>query len=252
MSSDHPVESTSNREVLTDKDKNQPNGTASTDQSSRHPQPQSHTPPSHPAHPFEGPFHLAPNDSIQQMLEYQQRWSEGNKGERKFKGGSSPRSILQRFDWFFFPCSSSLASLRSSNQSFVAFQDYAANSYDKIVSLHSSRVAKLERLRESLTDIFVRIRQIRMQLHVRTPGLGPYVEDEEAEQEEIEQLKEILKAEALAEQARRSNTDNSESQPTIADKNTNAANTSAASDNDSSTKLSTFDVSPLSEQSSTT
>lgn len=69
--------------------------------------------------------------------------------------------------------------------------------------MHSQRIARIERLRESLTDVFVRIRQLRMQLHVRTPGLGAYVEDEEAEMKEIEDLKLTLIEEEAEEERRR-------------------------------------------------
>lgn len=92
----------------------------------------------------------------------------------------------------------SIAALRASNQSLVAFQEYSSRSFDQISGVHAQRVAKIERLRVSLTDIFVRIRQLRMQLHVRTPGLGPYVEDEDAEQREIEQLKRTIAEEEAA------------------------------------------------------
>lgn len=91
-----------------------------------------------------------------------------------------------------------IASMRASNQALVAFQEYSSRSFDQITTVHASRVAQIERLRVSLTDIFVRIRQLRMQLHVRTPGLGPYVEDEDAEQREIDELKRIIAEEEAA------------------------------------------------------
>lgn len=64
--------------------------------------------------------------------------------------------------------------------------------------LHAQRVTKISRMRDNLTDIFLRLRRVRMQLHARTPGLGPYVEDEAAEEAEIEQLKATLEAEEAA------------------------------------------------------
>lgn len=117
---------------------------------------------------FSSPLHLIPPSAIAAMLSLQQR---------------------------------SLASLRASSASLVAFEEYAAKSFEQINSIRAQRIGKIQKLRESLTDLFLRIRQVRIQLHGRTAGLDPYVDDEEAEHEEIEQLKRTLIEEEAAEAA---------------------------------------------------
>lgn len=100
----------------------------------------------------------------------------------------------------------SLASLRQSNHNFVVFQEYASRSLDNIHSLHNHRVARVRALRDSLMDVFVRVRHLRMQLAERpgggalqssTRGSGAQtpLDPEEAEHAEIEQLKLELRAE---------------------------------------------------------
>lgn len=106
--------------------------------------------------------------------------------------------------------SRALHSLRTSNAALLAFQDYSARSLDSISSLHASRVASIRTLRDSLMDIFVRVRHLRMQLAerrtARALALGELdslppqrrgeAEEEAAEHEEIEQLKRELALEA--------------------------------------------------------
>lgn len=114
--------------------------------------------------------------------------------EARTESHCSADSLIRPASLPLFVCSS-LNSLRASNQSFVTFHEYSSKSYDQITSLHASRVQRLNRLRESLTEIFLRIRQLRIQLHARLPGLQPWVEDEEAEQRELDALKETLRLE---------------------------------------------------------
>jgi len=101
--------------------------------------------------------------------------------------------------------SRALASLRASNARFVAFAEYASRSYDALSSVHASRVSQVRSLRDSLMDIFVRVRHLRMRLHERVPGdaRGAYREDEDEEAAEVEQLKRDLIREQEEEQEQR-------------------------------------------------